>query len=137
MLGSAQMIRFIQRDEVTHLVLFQNIINTLRRERPDLFTEALLEEVYDMFRKAVELEIAWGQYITQGQILGLTNEIVAQYIQFLADERLHAVGMKKIYNVANPIKWVDDFSKFNDQKTNFFEGTVTNYSKGSLNFDDF
>jgi ribonucleotide reductase beta subunit family protein with ferritin-like domain len=53
------------------------------------------------------------------------------------DERLHAVGMKKIYNVANPVKWVDDFSKFNDQKTNFFEGTVTNYSKGSLSFDDF
>ncbi|MFA6394770.1 MAG: ribonucleotide-diphosphate reductase subunit beta, partial [Sulfurimonas sp.] len=137
MLGSAQMIRFIQRDEVTHLVLFQNIINTLRRERADLFTEELLEEVYDMFRKAVELEVAWGQYITQGQILGLTNEIVAQYIRYLADERLHAVGLKKLYNVPNPIKWVDDFSKFNDQKTNFFEGTVTNYSKGSLSFDDF
>src|SRR3989338_2063306 len=130
MLGSAQMIRFIQRDEVTHLVLFQNIINTLRRERSDLFTEELLEEVYDMFRKAVELEVAWGQYIPQGQILGLTNEIVEQYIQHLADNRLTAVGMKPLYNVANPIKWVDDFSKFNDQKTNFFEGTVTNYSKG-------
>jgi len=137
MLGSAQMIRFIQRDEVTHLVLFQNIINTLRRERSDLFTEELLEEVYDMFRKAVELEVAWGQYITQGQILGLTNEIVEQYIQHLADNRLTAVGMKPLYNVSNPIKWVDDFSKFNDQKTNFFEGTVTNYSKGSLSFDDF
>jgi ribonucleoside-diphosphate reductase beta chain len=137
MLGSAQMIRFIQRDEVTHLVLFQNIINTLRRERPDLFTETLTEEVYDMFRKAVELESAWGKYITQGQILGLTNEIVEQYIQYLADVRLHAVGLKPLYNVSNPIKWVDDFSKFNDQKTNFFEGTVTNYSKGSLSFDDF
>ena len=137
MLGSAQMIRFIQRDEVTHLVLFQNIINTLRRERPDLFTDELLEEVYDMFRKAVELESAWGKYITQGQILGLTNEIVEQYIQYLADQRLSAVGMKPLYNVSHPIKWVDDFSKFNDQKTNFFEGTVTNYSKGSLSFDDF
>jgi ribonucleoside-diphosphate reductase beta chain len=117
--------------------LFQNIINTLRRERADLFTEELIEEVYDMFRKAVDLEVAWGQYITQGQILGLTNEIVEQYIQHLADNRLTAVGLKPLYNVANPIKWVDDFSKFNDQKTNFFEGTVTNYSKGSLSFDDF
>ena len=137
MLGSAQMIRFIQRDEVTHLTLFQNLINTLRRERADLFTEDLIEEVYGMFREAVKLESDWGKYITQGQILGLTNDIVEQYIQYLADDRLQAVGLQKIYNVSNPIKWVDDFSKFNDQKTNFFEGTVANYSKGSLSFDDF
>ena len=136
MLGSAQMIRFIQRDEVTHLVLFQNLINTLRKERPDLFTEQLKEEVIEMFKEAVKLESDWGKYITQGQILGLTDDIVDQYIKFLADERLSAVGFDKLYNVKNPIKWVDDFAKFNDQKTNFFEGTVTNYSKGSLTFDD-
>ena len=137
MLGSAQMIRFIQRDEVTHLTLFQNIINTLKRERPDLFTDELKDEVYTMFENAVELEVQWGQYITQGQILGLTDAILEQYIKYLADNRLSAVGMEKLYNVEHPIKWVDDFSKFNDQKTNFFEGTVANYSKGSLDFDDF
>jgi len=137
MLGSAQMIRFIQRDEVTHLTLFQNIINTLRRERPDLFTEQLKDEVYTMFENAVELEVQWGQYITQGQILGLTDGILEQYIKYLADSRLNAVGFEKLYNVEHPIKWVDDFSKFNDQKTNFFEGTVATYSKGSLDFDDF
>lgn len=136
MLGSAQMIRFIQRDEVTHLVLFQNIINTMRKERPDLFTEKLKAEVIAMFKEAVKLETEWGKYITQGQILGLTNEIVEQYIQFLADDRLTSVGFEKLYNVTNPIKWVNDFAKFNDQKTNFFEATVTNYSKGSLSFGD-
>jgi len=136
MLGSAQMIRFIQRDEVTHLVLFQNLINTLKKERADLFTPKLKAEVIEMFKEAVALEVAWGQYITQGQILGLTNDIVEQYIKYLADERLHAVGFEKLYNVANPIKWVDDFAKFNDQKTNFFEANVANYSKGSLTFDD-
>ena len=131
------MIRFIQRDEVTHLVLFQNIINTMRRERPDLFDARLEEDVYEMFRQAVRLESAWGKYITGSQIMGLTDDIIDQYIRYLADERLRAVGMSPLYNVAHPIKWVDDFSKFNDQKTNFFEGTVTNYSKGSLSFDDF
>ncbi len=136
MLGSAQMIRFIQRDEVTHLVLFQNLINSLRKERPDLFSEQLKNEVIEMFKEAVELEVAWGKYITQGQILGLTDGILEQYIQYLADDRLSSVGFAKLYNVTNPIKWVDDFSKFNDQKTNFFEGTVANYSKGSLSFDD-
>jgi ribonucleoside-diphosphate reductase beta chain len=136
MLGSAQMIRFIQRDEVTHLVLFQNLINTLRKERADLFTPELRAEVIEMFKEAVRLESEWGKYITQGQILGLTDNIVEQYIQYLADERLNAVGFDKIYNVANPIKWVNDFSKFNDQKTNFFEANVANYSKGSLTFDE-
>ena len=137
MLGSAQMIRFIQRDEVTHLILFQNLINSLRREKPELFSAALEEEVYDMFREAVKLEISWGKHITQGQILGLTDGIIEQYIQYLADERLRAVKLEPLYNVTNPIKWVDDFASFNDQKTNFFEGTVANYSKGSLDFDDF
>jgi len=136
MLSSAQMIRFIQRDEVTHLVLFQNLINTLRKERADLFTDELRAEVIEMFKEAVELETAWGKYITQGQILGLTDDIVEQYIKYLADDRLNSVGFEKLYNVQNPIKWVDDFSKFNDQKTNFFEATVSNYSKGSLSFDD-
>jgi len=136
MLGSAQMIRFIQRDEVTHLVLFQNLINSLKKERPDLFTEQLKSEVIAMFKQAVKLESDWGKYITGGQILGLTDAILEQYIQYLADDRLSSVGFPKIYNVTNPIKWVDDFSKFNDQKTNFFEGTVANYSKGSLSFDD-
>jgi ribonucleoside-diphosphate reductase beta chain len=137
MLGSAQMIRFIQRDEVTHLVLFQNMINATKKERPELFTPQLIEEVYEMFKSAVRLESEWGKYITQGQILGLTDDIIEQYIQYLADDRLKAVGLKPLYNVTHPIKWVDNFSKFNDQKTNFFEGNVTNYSKGSLNLDDF
>ncbi len=92
MLGSAQMIRFIQRDEVTHLILFQNMIKSTRRERPELFTKELIDEVYDMFREAVELESSWGKYITQGQILGLTDSIIEQYIQYLADKRLKAIG---------------------------------------------
>lgn len=137
MLGSAQMIRFIQRDEVTHLAVFQNMIRTVKRESPEFFDKAFNDEIYAMFREAVELEVNWGKYITQGQILGLTDNIIEQYIQYLADQRLKAIGMDTLYNVEHPIKWVDGFSKFNDQKTNFFEGNVTNYSKGSLDLDDF
>jgi len=137
MLGSSQMIRFIQRDEVTHLLLFQNMINSVRKERPDLFTKELEEKVRVMFRKAVELESSWGSYITQGQILGFTDAIITQYIQYLADKRLDAVGYKPEYNVKHPIPWVDGYASFNDQRTNFFEGNVVNYSKGSIDFDDF
>ena len=137
MLGSSQMIRFIQRDEVTHLLLFQNMINSVRKERPELFTAQLEETVRGMFRKAVALEASWGSYITQGQILGFTDKIIEQYIQYLADKRLEAVGYKPEYNVKHPIPWVDGYASFNDQRTNFFEGNVVNYSKGSIDFDDF
>ncbi len=137
MLGSSQMIRFIQRDEVTHLLLFQNMINSVRKERPELFTAQLEETVRGMFRKAVELESSWGSYITQGQILGFTDGIIKQYIQYLADKRLEAVGYKPEYGVKHPIPWVDGYASFNDQRTNFFEGNVVNYSKGSIDFDDF
>ena len=137
MLGSSQMIRFIQRDEVTHLLLFQNMINSTRKERPELFTAELEIKVREMFRKAVDLEASWGSYITQGQILGFTDAIIRQYIEYLADRRLEAVGYKPEYNVKHPIPWVDGYASFNDQRTNFFEGNVVNYSKGSINFDDF
>ena len=137
MLGSSQMIRFIQRDEITHLLLFQNMINSVRKERPYLFTADLELKVREMFRKAVELESSWGHYITQGQILGLTDPLITQYIQYLADRRLEAVGYKPEYNVKHPIPWVDGFSSFNDQRGNFFEANIVNYSKGSISFDDF
>jgi ribonucleoside-diphosphate reductase beta chain len=137
MLGSSQMIRFIQRDEVTHLLMFQNLINSTRKERPELFDDELEQEVIAMFKQAVDLEASWGAYITQGQILGFTDKIIRQYIEYLADRRLEAVGYKPIYNITHPIPWVDGYASFNDQRTNFFEGNVVNYSKGSLDFDDF
>ena len=137
MLGSSQMIKFIQRDEVTHLLLFQNMINSTKKERPELFTDELEAEVRQMFRQAVDLEASWGDYITQGQILGFTKGIIRQYIEYLADRRLEAVGYEPEYGVGHPIPWVDGYSSFNDQRTNFFEGNVVNYSKGSIDFDDF
>jgi ribonucleoside-diphosphate reductase beta chain len=137
MLGSSQMIRFIQRDEVTHLLLFQNMINSTRKERPELFTAELEAQVRQMVRDAVDIESEWGAYITQGQILGFTDGIIKQYIQYLGDQRLQAVGYSAEFNVTHPIPWVDGYSSFNDQRTNFFEGNVVNYSKGSIDFDDF
>ena len=104
---------------------------------PQLFTKDLIEEVVEMFREAVKVESAWGDYITQGQILGLTSEIIHEYIRYLADERLKRVGLPPLYNAKHPIKWVDTFSSFNEQKTNFFEAQPSNYAKGSINFDDF
>ena len=96
-----------------------------------------INKIYEMFEAAGNLEIKWGKYITDNQIMGFTDDIIEEYIHYVVDQRLLAIGLEKKYNASHPIKWVDDFSKFNDQKSNFFESKVTNYSKGSLSFDDF
>jgi ribonucleoside-diphosphate reductase beta chain len=140
MLNSAQMIRFIQRDEITHLLIFQNMILSTYEERPELFDQELIDEVYEMFDEAMRLETSWGKYITDGKILGLTDGIIDDYIKSLIDDRLYtirSIGFKKMYNVENPVNWVNSFSKINDTKSNFFESNVSGYSKGSLDFDDF
>lgn len=113
------------------------MINSLRKERPDLFTTDLEKTVRDMFRRAVELESDWGAYVTQGQMLGFTDSIIRQYIQYIADRRLEAVGYEPEYNVTHPIPWVDGYVSFNSQRVNFFESQSASYSKGSISFDDF
>jgi ribonucleoside-diphosphate reductase beta chain len=140
MLGSAQMIRFIQRDEVTHLQLFANIYKEIKKENPKLFTPKIIENIREMFRQAYELERDWGYYITGEQILGFSNQLIDNFIKYLTNQRLKAIGLDKMFPEVgdkNPLSWFDSFGSFNEQKTNFFEGNVVNYSKGSLSFDDF
>lgn len=133
MCGTAQEIRYIQRDELTHLVLFQNIINTTRKENPHLFTEETNEKLLELMDSAVKSEIEWGQYIIRDGVLGLTDEIIDRYIRFLANKRLKAIGLKELYPeiVDHPMKWVDSFSAVNQIKTDFFEAKPTAYSKAS------
>ncbi len=139
MLGTVSEIKYIQRDELTHLALFQNIFREVRKENPELFTEALIEDLRKMMRTAVEHEIVWGQYITRNQISGLSDEVLEQYIQYLSNERLSKLGLEILYPdvTQHPMRWVESFSNMNGMKTDFFEQKVTNYSKSSnLNWDD-
>jgi ribonucleoside-diphosphate reductase beta chain len=139
MLGTVSEIKYIQRDELTHLALFQNIFREIRKENPELFTEELVEGLRQMMRTAVEHEIEWGQYITNDMMNGLSNEIIDQYIKYLSNERMKMLGLEILYPevVEHPMKWVENFSNMNSMKTDFFEQKVTNYSKSSsLNWDD-
>lgn len=139
MLGTVSEIKYIQRDELTHLALFQGIFREVHRENPELLTPELMEELRQMMRSAVENEITWGQYITNNKIAGISNEIIDKYIKFLANERLKKIGIDILYPeiTEHPMKWVESFSNMNGMKTDFFEQTVTNYSKSSnLNWDE-
>jgi len=139
MLGTVSEIKYIQRDELTHLALFQGIFREVRKENPELFTPVLIEELRQMMRTAVENEIEWGQYITNNQIAGITNDILDQYIKYLSNERLSKLGLEILYPEIkeHPMRWVESFSNMNGMKTDFFEQKVTNYSKSSnLNWGD-
>lgn len=139
MTATATIIKYIQRDELTHVVLFQNMIREIRKENPELFTPEFVNELREMTRTAVEHEIEWGKYITNNQIQGLNNEVLEKYIKFLSNERLSRLGFEILYPEihTHPMKWVESFSNLNATKTDFFEQKVTNYTKASsLDFGD-
>ena len=126
-------------DELTHVVLFQNIFKELRVENPELFTPELLQELNHMMDTAVQHEIRWGQYITNNEILGITNDLIERYIKWTSNERMQSIGLPILYPDVNthPMKWIETFADMNSIKTDFFEQRVTNYTKSSgLDFDE-
>lgn len=135
-LGIANMIRYIQRDETSHVVLFTNIFNTLKQERPELFTEEVKQNIYKLFDTAVQLESAWGKHIIEKGVAGLSESTMDDYIRHLADKRLVDIGLGKRYSVENPYPWVEEISVVNSSEKNFFESKPTDYSKETLQFSD-
>jgi len=134
MLGSADMIKYINRDEgETHLDLFTNMHHAFREENPDLYDEQFRQDALKLIKDAVDLEIAWGQYIIQGGFLGLTDAVVENFVKDLANKRAIALNLGPIYpGVMNAVPWFEEFSRPNGTRTNFFEGKVTDYSSDGL-----
>jgi len=133
--GSAEMIQFINRDEDMHLKLFIHITRTIREEQPELWTEEFQERIRKNIQGAVEHELSWGLSCIGSGILGLTPTNLEEYLQFVGDMRLRALGMDKIWNARNPFPWIDDFTQGAMMEVNFFEGTVREYQTGSLEWD--
>ena len=133
--GSAEMIQFINRDEDVHLQLFINIVNQIKEEQPELWTYEFIEKVKKNVIGAVEHELAWGVSCIGDGILGLTAESLKEYLQFIGDMRLRAIGIDPIWGSKNPFPWIDEFTQGSMVEVNFFEGTVKEYSVGSLEWD--
>jgi ribonucleoside-diphosphate reductase beta chain len=138
--GSAQEIRYINRDENTHLWLFRNILNELRQENPELFTpekEALYSE---MIKTGCEQEIAWGHYVIGNDVQGLNKSMITDYIKYLGNLRATAIGLEPIYkgHMEEPesMRWVSQYSNANMIKTDFFEARSTAYAKAGALVDD-
>lgn len=138
MSGSAQEIRYINRDENTHLWLFRNVIRELQREEVKIFTEGLKNELREMMKIAVEHEISWGNYVIGDKIQGINKNLIQSYIKYLGNKRLKDIELAPIYEGydKNPAEWVDILSDANSVKTDFFEAKSTAYSKASTLIDD-
>lgn len=138
--GSVQEIRYINRDENTHLWLFRNIILELKKEQPELFTEEKISKYREMMKEGCEQEIAWGHYAIGDDIQGLTKEMMTDYIQYLGNLRCLNLEFAPIYegHEAEPpsMTWVSQFSNANMIKTDFFEARSTAYAKSSALVDD-
>ena len=138
--GSAQEIRYINRDANTHLWLFRNIILELRKEEPGLFTPDKVKVYEAMMREGVRQEIEWGRYVIGDNIRGLTSGMVSDYIEYLGNMRWSALGFGFLSenNRSEPesMGWVSQYSNANMVKTDFFEARSTAYAKSTALKDD-
>jgi ribonucleoside-diphosphate reductase beta chain len=137
MTGVGTEIKYINRDELTHLALFQNMFRELRTECPAIFTPAFEEELREMMKRAVEHEIEWGEYAFGDRIQGLNTGLIRDYIHYLSNFRLEAIGLTPLYPdaVEDPLPFIRQFTQFNQTKTDFFEEKVINYAKGGSDLD--
>ncbi len=133
MLGSADMIKYIQRDEGgTHLELFTQIHRAHKAENDWAYLGEFWEDAEQLFRDAVELEVTWGKHCIGTGIQGLTPGMVEAFVKTLANKRwkLLRPGKTLYPGIRDPAPWFDDFSRPNGTRQNFFEGKVTDYSQG-------
>lgn len=136
MLGSADMIRYIQRDEEqSHLTLFKYMIETMRIENPEVFTNSFESDALEIIHESQQLEASWGKYVNGG-LFGATDDMIEHYTKFLANKRAVDIGLPSLYSdVFNPFEWAESFSKPNGVESNFFETKITAYSMGTLDLD--
>jgi len=110
--GSAKIISLIARDEATHLNLSTQVIKNWHKDDDPGMTKAIkgLEPiVIDMFKKCVEEEKAWAKHLFRdGSIIGLNEKLLGDYVEWIANKRLKAIGYDPIYDQsanANPLPW--------------------------------
>lgn len=138
--GSVQEIRYINRDENTHLWLFRSVILELKKEEPQLFTPEAVESFREMIKEGALQEIAWGDYVIGDDIEGLTKEMVSDYIKYLANLRSENLGFGVLFegyeNEPPSMSWVSQYSNANLIKTDFFEAKPSAYAKSTSIEDD-
>lgn len=100
-----------------------------------LYTKHLINRLPEdvvtrIIRDAVEIEKEFVSDAIPVDLIGMNSKLMCQYIEFVSDRLLAALGCKKVYNVENPFPWMDMISM--QGKTNFFEKRVGDYQKSGV-----
>jgi ribonucleoside-diphosphate reductase beta chain len=129
LVGSAEQIQYIMRDESIHMNFGIDMINTIKEENPELWTPELIKRVYAAVDKAVELETIFAKDCFPNGVLGINADLFEQYMRHIAGRRLERIGLEDKYNVENPFPWMSEAIDLSKEK-NFFESRVTEYQTG-------
>ena len=129
LVGSAEQIQYIMRDESQHLNFGINMINTIKQEQPELWTKEFQTKMIDLIRRGVVLEYTYAQEVFPRGIFGMNAEGFKHYIEHIADRRLLHIGLPQQYHVDNPFPWMSEAIDLSKEK-NFFETRVTEYKVG-------
>ena len=108
--GNAKIIKFIARDENVHLAFTQQMLKLLPQEDPEYIKikEETQDQVIDMFKSAVAQEEKWADFLFKdGSMIGLNAKLLKDYIEWIANKRMLAIGMPSPFKVpaANPLPW--------------------------------
>ena len=126
--GLATGTNWVFRDESCHMNFAFEVIRTVRAEDPDLVDASVQRQIIAMLDEAVECEMAFAEDVLSFGVAGLSTRDMRQYLQFVADQRLVALGIPTVYNTTNPF----GFMELQDvqELTNFFERRVAAYQVG-------
>ena len=140
--GSAKIISLISRDENQHLVLTQNIMkNWINGDDPEMqqIAEEEKDNVISMFKNAVREEKDWAQYLFKdGSMIGLNDKLLGQYVEWIANKRMKALGIDPIYDQPlrnNPLPWTQHWISSKGLQVAPQETEVESYVVGGIKQD--
>ena len=140
--GSAKIISLIARDENQHLAITQNILNKWRSGDDPEMKEIMKEEeewTYKMFDNAVNEEKRWADYLFKdGSMIGLNDKLLQQYVEWIANRRLKAIGLKPQYDISasnNPLPWTQHWISSKGLQVAPQETEVESYVVGGIKQD--
>jgi len=133
MKGMGQIVTWSIVDETMHTESMIKLFKTYIQENNEIWNDDLKSQIYTIAERMVELEDKFIDLAFEmGEMPNLSSDDVKEYIRYIADRRLIAMGMKGIYKrKKNPLPWVEEMINA-PIHGNFFENRVTDYAKGAL-----
>lgn len=137
MTGTAEQFQYILRDESMHMNFGIDVINQIKLENPNLWTEQFQQEMINLIKEGVDLEYQYAADTMPHGILGMNAEMFREYLEFIANRRLAQIGLAEQYPGAqNPFPWMSEMMDLKKEK-NFFETRVIEYQAGgALSWED-